>query len=127
LTWITESSCAAIVSIPTQASGPTLVHDWLYELRLFALEQLSGMGADLFLCDPHRIIGRNDPSRGYVGKTAHLDRRLPVSIEGDTHAGDRLCGGEQERDQHHKVNRRRGRGMTATPPLQITISLRRGS
>ena len=32
------------------------MHDWLYELRLFALEQLSGMRADLFLCDPHRII-----------------------------------------------------------------------
>jgi len=32
------------------------VHDLLYELRLFALAQLSGMGADLFLCDPHRII-----------------------------------------------------------------------
>jgi UDP-N-acetylglucosamine 1-carboxyvinyltransferase len=28
----------------------------MYELRLFALEQLSGMSADLFLCDPHRII-----------------------------------------------------------------------
>ena len=40
----------------TQAEGQTLVHDWLYELRLFALEQLSGMSADLFLCDPHRII-----------------------------------------------------------------------
>ena len=32
------------------------MHDWMYELRLFALEQMSGMGADLFLCDPHRII-----------------------------------------------------------------------
>ena len=42
--------------LATQATGQTLVHDWLYELRLFALEQLSGMGADLFLCDPHRII-----------------------------------------------------------------------
>ena len=30
----------------------------MYELRLFALEQLSGMSADLFLCDPHRIIVR---------------------------------------------------------------------
>ena len=28
----------------------------MYELRLFALEQLSAMRADLFLCDPHRII-----------------------------------------------------------------------
>ena len=42
--------------LATQAEGATLVHDWLYELRLFALEQMSGMGADLFLCDPHRII-----------------------------------------------------------------------
>ena len=41
---------------PRRPTGQTLVHDWLYELRLFALEQLSGMGADLFLCDPHRII-----------------------------------------------------------------------
>jgi UDP-N-acetylglucosamine 1-carboxyvinyltransferase len=42
--------------LATQCEGETLVHDWLYELRLFALEQLSGMGAPLFLCDPHRII-----------------------------------------------------------------------
>jgi len=45
-----------ITVLATQAEGRTLVHDWMYELRLFALEQLSGMGADLFLCDPHRII-----------------------------------------------------------------------
>ena len=45
-----------VTVLATQAEGRTLVHDWLYELRLFALEQMSGMGADLFLCDPHRII-----------------------------------------------------------------------
>jgi len=45
-----------ITVLATQAQGRTLVHDWMYELRLFALEQLSGMGSDLFLCDPHRII-----------------------------------------------------------------------
>ena len=45
-----------VTVLATQADGRTLVHDWLYELRLFALEQLSAMSADLFLCDPHRII-----------------------------------------------------------------------
>jgi len=45
-----------VTVLATQAAGRTLIHDWLYELRLFALEQLSGMSADLFLCDPHRII-----------------------------------------------------------------------
>ncbi len=45
-----------VTVLATQADGRTLVHDWMYELRLFALEQLSAMRADLFLCDPHRII-----------------------------------------------------------------------
>jgi len=45
-----------VTVLATQAQGQTLVHDWMYELRLFALEQLSAMRADLFLCDPHRII-----------------------------------------------------------------------
>jgi UDP-N-acetylglucosamine 1-carboxyvinyltransferase len=35
-----------VTVLATQAEGATLVHDWMYELRLFAL----------FLCDPHRII-----------------------------------------------------------------------
>jgi UDP-N-acetylglucosamine 1-carboxyvinyltransferase len=45
-----------VTVLATQAKGRTLLHDWMYELRLFALEQLSSMRADLFLCDPHRII-----------------------------------------------------------------------
>jgi UDP-N-acetylglucosamine 1-carboxyvinyltransferase len=45
-----------VTVLATQAQDRTLVHDWMYELRLFALEQLSGMGADLFLADAHRII-----------------------------------------------------------------------
>ena len=57
------SDMVSLVSVlATQAQGSTLVHDWMYELRLFALEQLSGMGANLFLCDPHRMIV-NGPSR----------------------------------------------------------------
>jgi UDP-N-acetylglucosamine 1-carboxyvinyltransferase len=45
-----------VTVLATQADGRTLIHDWMYELRLFALEQLSGMRSDLFLCDPHRIV-----------------------------------------------------------------------
>ena len=45
-----------VTVLATQAEGRTLVHDWMYELRLFALEQMSGMGADMFLADAHRII-----------------------------------------------------------------------
>ena len=60
-----------VTVLATQADGRTLVHDWLYELRLFALEQLSAMRADLFLCDPHRIIV-SGPTKL---KGRHLDSR----------------------------------------------------
>ena len=60
-----------VTVLATQAEGRTLVHDWLYELRLFALEQLSAMHADLFLCDPHRIIVTG-PSKL---RGRHLDAR----------------------------------------------------
>lgn len=58
--------------LATQAEGRTLVHDWMYELRLFALEQMSGMGADLFLADAHRIIVTG-PTKLRGGRT--LDSR----------------------------------------------------
>jgi UDP-N-acetylglucosamine 1-carboxyvinyltransferase len=45
-----------VTVLATQAEGRTLVHDWMYELRLFALDQMIGMRANFFLCDPHRII-----------------------------------------------------------------------
>jgi UDP-N-acetylglucosamine 1-carboxyvinyltransferase len=62
-----------ITVLATQATGRTLLHDWMYELRLFALEQLSGMGADLFLCDPHRIIVNGPrPLRGRTLDTRDL-------------------------------------------------------
>jgi UDP-N-acetylglucosamine 1-carboxyvinyltransferase len=61
-----------VTVLATQAEGRTLVHDWMYELRLFALEQMSGMGADLFLADAHRIIV-NGPTRLRGGRA--LDSR----------------------------------------------------
>jgi UDP-N-acetylglucosamine 1-carboxyvinyltransferase len=60
-----------VTVLATQAEGRTLVHDWMYELRLFALEQMSGMNADLFLCDSHRLIVTGP--RALRGKT--LDSR----------------------------------------------------
>jgi UDP-N-acetylglucosamine 1-carboxyvinyltransferase len=60
-----------VTVLATQAVGRTLVHDWMYELRLFALEQLSAMRADLFLCDSHRMIVTG-PSKL---RGRHLDSR----------------------------------------------------
>ena len=59
-----------VTVLATQAEGETLIHDWMYELRLFALEQLSGMRADLFLCDPHRIVVSGPTSCAAAPSTA---------------------------------------------------------
>jgi UDP-N-acetylglucosamine 1-carboxyvinyltransferase len=61
-----------VTVLATQSEGRTLVHDWMYELRLFALEQMSGMGADMFLADAHRIIVTG-PTKLRGGRT--LDSR----------------------------------------------------
>jgi UDP-N-acetylglucosamine 1-carboxyvinyltransferase len=68
-----------VTVLATQAEGSTLIHDWMYELRLFALEQLSGMGADLFLCDPHRIIV-NGPSRLRARSLDSRDLRSGMAV-----------------------------------------------
>ena len=82
-----------VTVLATQADGRTLIHDWMYELRLFALEQLSGMGADLFLCDPHRIIvdgprclqGRNLDTRDLRSGMALIAAAL--SAQGESRVG----------------------------------------
>ena len=66
------SDMVSLISVlATQAQGRTLIHDWMYELRLFALEQLSGMAGNLFICDPHRMIV--DGPAQLIGRT--LDSR----------------------------------------------------
>jgi UDP-N-acetylglucosamine 1-carboxyvinyltransferase len=68
-----------VTVLATQADGRTLVHDWLYELRLFALEQMSAMRADLFLCDPHRIIV-SGPTKLKGGRLDARDLRSGMAL-----------------------------------------------
>jgi UDP-N-acetylglucosamine 1-carboxyvinyltransferase len=45
----------------TQAQGSVLIHQWMFESRLFFVDNLIDMGAKIILCDPHRavVIGSN--------------------------------------------------------------------
>ncbi len=45
-----------MIVLATQAQGLTLFHDWLYESRMFFVDKLSVMGANIIICDPHRVI-----------------------------------------------------------------------
>ncbi len=51
----TDLMSIAIV-VATQAQGSVLFHDWMYEGRMYFTDKLSGMGAQIVLCDPHRCI-----------------------------------------------------------------------
>jgi UDP-N-acetylglucosamine 1-carboxyvinyltransferase len=44
------------IAIATQARGSVLFHDWMYPSRMFFVDKLVSMGAQIVLCDPHRCI-----------------------------------------------------------------------
>jgi UDP-N-acetylglucosamine 1-carboxyvinyltransferase len=51
----------------TQAKGMSLIHETIFEGRLFFTDQLNSMGAAIVMCDPHRVV-ISGPT-GLYGKT----------------------------------------------------------
>jgi UDP-N-acetylglucosamine 1-carboxyvinyltransferase len=43
-------------AVATQAKGTVLIHEWMFDARMFWVGTLSGMGARLVVCDPHRVM-----------------------------------------------------------------------
>ena len=48
--------------VATQAEGTVLIHEKMFESRMFYVDKLIGMGAKIILCDPHRAVV-SGPSR----------------------------------------------------------------
>ena len=44
------------IVLATQTQGTVLCHDWMYEWRVFFVDDLITMGANIFIADPHRVI-----------------------------------------------------------------------
>jgi UDP-N-acetylglucosamine 1-carboxyvinyltransferase len=44
------------VALATQSEGSVLIHEWMFENRLYFIDKLETMGADIVSCDPHRVI-----------------------------------------------------------------------
>ena len=44
------------VALATQCRGSVIVHEWMFENRLFFTDKLVSMGAEIIICDPHRVI-----------------------------------------------------------------------
>ncbi|MCI0710123.1 MAG: UDP-N-acetylglucosamine 1-carboxyvinyltransferase [Chloroflexi bacterium] len=59
---------ATTTVLSTQTSGTTLIHEKLYNNRMFFIDKLKAMGAQIVLCDPHRaiVIGRSTLRGEYI-------------------------------------------------------------
>ena len=64
----TPDLLSIVLVVATQARGSVLIHQKMFESRLFFVDKLLDMGAQIILCDPHRAavvgLGRNHTLRG---------------------------------------------------------------
>ena len=64
----TPDLISIMLVVATQAVGSVLIHQKMFESRLFFVDKLIDMGAQIILCDPHRAtvigLGRSHPLRG---------------------------------------------------------------
>jgi UDP-N-acetylglucosamine 1-carboxyvinyltransferase len=74
----TDLMSIAIV-IATQSRGSILFHDWMYPSRMFFIDKLVGMGAQVVLCDPHRCIVTG-PARLFGEKVESPDIRAGMAL-----------------------------------------------
>jgi len=78
----TPDLLSIILVVSTQAKGSVLIHQKMFESRLFFVDKLIDMGAKVILCDPHRatVIGMNHESSLKATKMTSPDIRAGISL-----------------------------------------------
>ncbi len=78
----TPDLLSIVLVIATQAKGTVLIHQKMFESRLFFVDKLIDMGAKVILCDPHRatVIGHNFESQLKATKMTSPDIRAGISL-----------------------------------------------
>jgi len=79
---LTPDLLSIILVVATQARGEVLIHQKMFESRLFFVDKLIDMGAKIILCDPHRavIIGHDFKSQLKATKMTSPDIRAGISL-----------------------------------------------
>lgn len=67
------------IVLATQAEGMTLAHDWMYEGRMFFVDRLIKMGANIIIADPHRVI-ISGPTPLFGRRTSSPDIRAGIAL-----------------------------------------------
>jgi UDP-N-acetylglucosamine 1-carboxyvinyltransferase len=78
----TPDLLSIVLVIATQAKGTVLIHQKMFESRLFFVDKLIDMGAKVILCDPHRatVIGHDFQSQLKATKMTSPDIRAGISL-----------------------------------------------
>lgn len=76
---LTPDLLSVLLVVATQARGSILIHQKMFESRLFFVDKLIDMGAQIILCDPHRAV--------VIGHDHHIRLRANHMVSPDIRAG----------------------------------------
>lgn len=79
---LTPDLLSVILVVATQAKGSVLIHQKMFESRLFFVDKLIDMGAQIILCDPHRavVIGHDQQMRLRPNNMSSPDIRAGIAM-----------------------------------------------
>ena len=79
---LTPDLISVLLVVATQAEGSVLFHQKMFESRLFFVDKLIDMGAQIILCDPHRavVVGHNHARQLRAGRMTSPDIRAGIAL-----------------------------------------------
>lgn len=79
---LTPDLLSVLLVVATQARGSVLFHQKMFESRLFFVDKLIDMGAQIILCDPHRavVVGHDHKLRLRAGRMTSPDIRAGIAL-----------------------------------------------
>lgn len=79
---LTPDLLSVLIVVATQCRGSVLFHQKMFESRLFFVDKLIDMGAQIILCDPHRavVIGHDHKIRLRAGRMTSPDIRAGIAL-----------------------------------------------
>ena len=79
---LTPDLLSVLLVVSTQAKGSVLIHQKMFESRLFFVDKLIDMGAQIILCDPHRavVVGHDHQIQLHAGRMTSPDIRAGIAL-----------------------------------------------
>ena len=79
---LTPDLISVLLVVATQANGSVLIHQKMFESRLFFVDKLIDMGAQIILCDPHRavVVGHNHKFQLKARRMSSPDIRAGIAL-----------------------------------------------